>query len=249
MRDPDDPYTSFYGVAWSPDGRRLACANYRQEVQMWEVSTGTRQWVVREKSASVRRVVWSPDGKLVVCARDDSVVAVLFKQLSGHQGKVNDVAWSQNGKWIASGGGSKENGELFVWDIHSGERVQTLSGQPGVVYAVAWNPTDTVLVSGSSDGMLRWWDMQSGKCTQVRKAHQGTVQSLKRSPDGRRLASCGDDGAVMLWDVHSGEHLQTLRRDRPYERLNITGMRGVSEAQKASLHLLGAIEDVSVSGM
>lgn len=256
MRDPDDLYTSFYGVAWSPDGQRLACGNYRQEVQMWEVSTGIRQWVAREQAASVRRVGWSPDGKLLVSADDDSIVAVwnasdgrLFKQLSGHQGKVNDVAWSQNGKWIASGGGSKENGELFVWDIHSGERVQTLSGQPGVVYAVAWNPTDTVLVSGSSDGMLRWWDMQSGKCTQVRKAHQGTVQSLKRSPDGRRLASCGDDGAVMLWDVHSGEHLQTLRRDRPYERLNITGIRGVSEAQKASLHLLGAIEDVSVSGM
>jgi hypothetical protein len=52
----------------------------------------------------------------------------------------------------------------------------------------------------------------------------------------------------MLWDLHSGEHLLTLRRDRPYERLNITGIRGLSAAQKASLRALGAFEDTSVSG-
>ena len=80
----------------------------------------------------------------------------------------------------------------------------------------------------------------------VREGHQGTVQALKVNPDGSRLASCGDDGAILIWDLHSGEQLQTLRRDRPYERLNITGIRGLSAAQKASLHALGAFEDMSV---
>src|SRR5947199_3059829 len=61
-----------------------------------------------------------------------------------------------------------------------------------------------------------------------------------------RLASCGEDGAITIWDLHSGEHLQTLRRDRPYERLNITGIRGLTEAQKASLCALGAIEERGV---
>ena len=85
----------------------------------------------------------------------------------------------------------------------------------------------------------------SGTCVRVRQAHQGTVQALRRSPDGTKLASCGDDGTIKIWDLDGGEHLHTLRRDRPYERLNITGIRGLTEAQKATLRALGAIEDRS----
>jgi WD40 repeat protein len=80
----------------------------------------------------------------------------------------------------------------------------------------------------------------------VQQAHQGTVQALKVSPEGSRLASCGDDGAINIWDLERGEHLRTLRRDRPYERLEITGIRGLTEAQKATLRALGAIEDAAV---
>src|SRR2546427_8221863 len=93
--------------------------------------------------------------------------------------------------------------------------------------------------------MLGWWDVHSGQCIRVREAHQGTVQALKVSPDGSRLASCGDDGAIMLWNLERGEHLRTLRRDRPYERLNITGIGGLTQAEIATLRALGAVEDAA----
>ena len=132
-----------------------------------------------------------------------------------------------------------------MWEIHSGERVRTLAGHPGSVSALTWTPDGQRLISGGSDDRLRWWQVDSGQCIRVREAHQGTMQALKVSPDGRRLASCGDDGAIRLWDLERGEHRGTLRRDRPYERLNITGIRGLSEAQKASLRALGGVEETS----
>jgi WD40 repeat protein len=63
------------------------------------------------------------------------------------------------------------------------------------------------------------------------------------SADGRLLASCGDDSVINIWDLESGEHVRALRRDRPYERLDISGVRGLTEAQKASLRALGAVEE------
>ena len=78
---------------------------------------------------------------------------------------------------------------------------------------------------------------------------QGTVQSLKVSPDGKMLASSGDDNAIQLWNLRSDEHLQTLLRDRPYERLDISGVKEVTEAQKATLRALGAIERAHAPGI
>ncbi len=152
------------------------------------------------------------------------------------------VAWSPDGRRLASVGSGRGGGELFVWEAHSWQRIQTLMGQSGMACAVAWDPSGERLVSGGGDGALRWWEVQSGECVRVREAHQGTVQAIKVSSDGTRLASCGDDGAIRLWDLEGGELLQTLRRDRPYERLNITSIRGLTEAQKASLRALGAFE-------
>src|SRR5260221_2376617 len=254
LRGPDHVNALFYGVAWSPDGKFLASASYQQGIQVWEVTTGTRRWVSRAQPTRIRRVAWSPDGtRLASCGDDGSVClwkdsdGTLLQQFQGHRGIVMSVAWSPDGTRLASGGGSTGTGELFVWDGQSGERLQAWSEPNAIVYALAWSPTGAVLVSGGSDGNLRWWDAQRGECLALRQGHQGAVQSLRVSPDGRRLASCGDDNTIQVWDLESGEHLRTLRRDRPYERLNITGIRGVTEAQQTTLRALGAIEDVPVN--
>jgi WD40 repeat protein/transcriptional regulator with XRE-family HTH domain len=251
LRDPDRFETFFYSIAWSPDGKFLASGSYQQGVQVWEVTTSQCRWVGQtDTPARIRKVAWSPDGtRLASCGDDGSVClwqtsdGTLLAKLQKHRGLAASVAWSPDGTRLASGGGSSSRGELFIWEARSGECLYTLSEPNAVVHALAWSPSGTLLLSGSSDGMLRWWDLKRGECVRVRKAHQGTVQSLKVSPDGTKLASCGDDGAIRLWDLESGEHLQTLRRDRPYERLTITGIRGLTQAEIATLRALGAIEN------
>jgi WD40 repeat protein/transcriptional regulator with XRE-family HTH domain len=246
----DHSGTPFWGLAWSPDGKSLASGTVLQGVLLWEAPTGSQRTVGRGQSTWIRRVAWSADGTRVVAGGDDGHVYVwdasdgrLLKRLAGHQGAVMCVAWSADGTLLASGGGSRDSGELFVWDGYSGECIYALQGLAGIIYTVAWNRVGDQLISGGSNGRLSWWGLQHGECVRVQEAHQGTVCAVTVSPEGSRLASCGDDGAIMLWDLQSGVHLGTLRRDRPYERLNITGIRGLSEAQKASLQALGAFEE------
>ncbi len=248
LRDRDHPDTLFNGVAWSPDGERLASGTIQRGVLVWDVAAGSPRWVNRSDATWVRRVAWSPDGTRIVGGGDDGHVylweasdGMPLPRLTGHHGAIMSVAWSPDGARLASGGG-RGSGEIFVWEVRSGERLYTLNEPSARINALAWGPTGSVLVSGGSDGMLRWWDLQHGESVRVRKAHQGPIQSLKLSPDGRLLASCGDDDALNVWELESGAHLRTLRRDRPYERLNITGIRGLTEAQRASLRALGAIE-------
>jgi WD40 repeat protein len=252
--DSDSADTLFYGVAWSPDGQLLACGTYWRGVQVWEVTARCRRWVGEAHATWIRRLAWSPDGTRLVGGGDDGHVylwdgsdGTQLLRLAGHHGAVTSVAWGHDGMRLASGGSGREGGELFVWDAHSGQRVHAFAGHPGVVSAVAWSPSGEMLITGGSDGRLRWWEVLSGECVRVREAHQGTVQALKVSPDGSTLASCGDDGVVALWDLERGEHLRTLRRDRPYERLDITGIRGLTDAQRATLRALGAIEKGATS--
>ena len=62
-------------------------------------------------------------------------------------------------------------------------------------------------------------------------------------PNGQTLASGGADETIRFWCVKTGQCLNTLRAERPYEGMNITGVTGVTEAQKATLSTLGAVEE------
>jgi WD40 repeat protein len=69
------------------------------------------------------------------------------------------------------------------------------------------------------------------------------VRSLSFSPDGHILASSSDDGMIKLWDALTRRLVTTLRSERPYERMNLTNVKGLTEAQKVALKLLGAVEE------
>jgi WD40 repeat protein len=98
------------------------------------------------------------------------------------------------------------------------------------------------LSGGSNDWTIRLWDVHTGRPLKTLKDHTAPVWSVAFHPSGRTLASGSEDETIKFWDVQTGQCFKTLRADRPYERMNITGVTGVTEAQKAVLKALGAVE-------
>ena len=103
-----------------------------------------------------------------------------------------------------------------------------------------------MLAVGSDDHTVRIWHLERQSSTSDLRTfsrHGGQVWAVAFSPDSRLLASGDDDGTLVLWDVETGACRQVLRSDRPYERMNIHGVKGITQAQRSSLRALGAIEE------
>ena len=111
------------------------------------------------------------------------------------------------------------------------------------MWSVAFSHNGNLLASGGTDRSIRLWDVKTSQCLNVLEGHAENIWSVAFSPDDLTLASSSSDETIKFWSVQTGDCVKTLRSDRPYERMNITGVTGVTEAQKAVLKNLGAIED------
>ncbi len=156
---------------------------------------------------------------------------------------ISAVAISPNGQYWAA---TSRRGEVRLWEEGGQTLYRIWQAHMDRIRALTFSPDGRQLVTGSRDGTVKRWDVAGGRLRETLAGHTDGMNRVAWSPDGSRLASCGDDGAIHIWDLESTEHLRMLRRDRPYERLNITEIRGVTESQKASLRALGAFEETSV---
>ena len=79
-----------------------------------------------------------------------------MRTLEGHTSWVASVAFSPDGKLLASGFG---DGTIKLWDVATGREVRTLEGHTDIVLSVAFSPDGKILASGSDDGTLKLWDI------------------------------------------------------------------------------------------
>jgi WD40 repeat protein len=135
---------------------------------------------------------------------------------SGHASEVRALAYSPDGKWLASGCGKwiqgQDYGELRVWDAQTGRELHTLLRDHSSVFALAFSPDGQLLASGARDRKVVLWNPQTGKRVRELIGHQSAIHSLAFSPNGKRLASGGADHIVRIWDVDSGTCLHVLKQ-------------------------------------
>lgn len=231
-------------VAFSPDASILASGSHDQTIRLWNTETGQCLKVLRGPGDLVWCVAFSPDGSLLASGNDDQriylwdmITGSLLNSLDGHTYRVLGVAFSPNGKVLVS---ASDDATLRAWDIASGRCFSVLKGHDLWVRSVAFHPDGNLLASGSHDCTIRIWSLHSDQCVNVLRGHSSCIWSIAFSPDGHILASCGDDGTIRLWDAISGACLKILHGDRPYEHMDISYVKGLTDAQKTALITLGA---------
>ncbi len=134
----------------------------------------------------------------------------LVRTLRGHTGWIGRIAWSPDGRMIAS---PSEDRTIRLWDTGTGDCLRMFEGSKGAVYCVAFDPSSGTLASGGSDHTVRLWKADSGRLLRTLEGHHKTVKSVAFKPNGHTLASGSTDGTVKLWDAVTGECLSTLKAD------------------------------------
>jgi WD40 repeat protein len=125
----------------------------------------------------------------------------------GHLAPVGAVAYSPDGKWMASGDAS---GLVKLWITLGGRELRDLEGHSEAIHQLVFSPDGQTLVSASEDGTMVWWEAKTGKKLRISYGHEGGVTSLAFAPNGTWLASVGRDRTLRIWETAVGREIKLI---------------------------------------
>ena len=221
MRVFAEPAGYVGAVAFAPDGRRVLTSgghkmmlldyNENRTARLWDTQTGKQIRVFGGDADWISAVAISRDGKHLLTGGHDKTARLWDAQLGkeiralrGHDFRVRAVTFSPDGKQVLTGCGldlpiaasAKGNRTAQVWDVRTGIDILAIKDHPQAVYAVAFSPDGSQVLTGCNDNQVRLWDVQSGKVA----SH---LLRSYRSDSCRRFLSGWQAGAVRQFGQQS----------------------------------------------
>ncbi len=203
-----------YGLAFRPDGARLASASFDQTVRVWDLTIGRAEGAFRGHSDFVYDVAYDRDGKsLLSVSKDRSVKrfdGAELKELrtySGHNEDVLALAVAPGGGKFVSAG---HEPQLRWWASDGEKPLKTVGGHSGPVHQLAFSDNGKRLISAGGDGSVRLWDGETGNALKTLPGASEWQYAAALSADGSRAAAGGWDGLVRVWDADAGKLLAVL---------------------------------------
>jgi WD40 repeat protein len=202
-----------WSVAWSPDGGKVVTAGEDGTVRIFNAGTGEEELSI-PLTGAVWRAMWSPDGTQIATSNAgglgqvwDAAAGTELFELSGRIPNQFDIAWSPDGKWLATTAGADFTGR--IWDASPGG--STLSGgHSTVANVIVWSPDGKRLVTAGLEGIGIIWDAATGQNLITLSGHTDEIQIAAWSPEGSRIATTSWDNTAKVWDANTGEELLTF---------------------------------------